>query len=234
MNDNFYLFLFDIDGTLIRSAGAGKNAMERALEAVYSVKNSLRNIHMMGRTDPSIVDEVILQYHLVDNDAKRERFRHLYYELLEEEIKIERPEKRVCAGIESLLRILHQREDTMLGLLTGNWRKSGLIKLKHFGIDGFFEMGAFADDSPLRKELVPIAVARAEEISGQSISKEYVFVIGDTPLDIQGAKPSGVKTVAVATGVHTANQLASENPDFLFEDFGDNDKFMNMIFDHCK
>jgi phosphoglycolate phosphatase len=181
MDDNFYLLLFDIDGTLIRSAGAGKNAMERALEAVYGVKDSLRNIHMMGRTDPSIVDEVILQYHLVDNDAKREQFRHLYYELLEEEIKIERPEKRVCAGIESLLQILQQRDDTMLGLLTGNWRQSGLIKLKHFGIDEFFEMGAFADDSPLRNELVPIAVTRAEEISGRSISKEHVFVIGDTP-----------------------------------------------------
>ena len=234
MSDNFYLFLFDIDGTLIRSAGAGKNAMEQALEAVYGVKNSLRNIHMMGRTDPSILDEVILQYHLVDSEGKRERFRHFYYNLLEDEIKIERPGKRVCAGIESLLRILHQREDAMLGLLTGNWRQSGMIKLKHFGIDGFFEMGAFADDSSLRKELVPIAVARAEEISGQSISKEHVFVIGDTPLDIQGAKPSGVKTVAVATGIHTTDQLASENPDFLFEDFGDNDKFMNMVFNHRK
>ena len=168
----------------------------------------------------------------MDSEGKRERFRHIYYNLLEDEIKIERPEKRVCAGIESLLRILHQRDDSMLGLLTGNWRQSGLIKLKHFGIDGFFETGAFADDSPFRNELVPIAVERAEKISGRSILKEHVFVIGDTPLDIQGARPNGVKTVAVATGIHTMEQLASENPDFLFEDFGNNDKFMEMIFNH--
>jgi phosphoglycolate phosphatase len=189
MNDNFYLFLFDIDGTLIRSAGAGKKAMERALEAVYGVKNGLRNIQMMGRTDPSIVDDVILQYHLVDNEGKRERFRRIYYELLEDEIKIENPEKKVCAGVESLLKTLQKRKDSILGLLTGNWRQSGLIKLRHFGIDGFFETGAFADDSPLREELVPIAVARAEKLKGRSISKECVFVIGDTPLDIQGARP---------------------------------------------
>jgi phosphoglycolate phosphatase len=234
MDDNFYLLLFDIDGTLIRSAGAGKNAMEQALEVVYSVKSGLRDIQMMGRTDPSIVDEVVLQYHLVDSEEKRERFRNFYFNLLEEEIKIEKPEKRICTGIEPLLKTLHQREDTMLGLLTGNWRQSGLIKLKHFEIDIFFEMGAFADDSPLRNELVPIAVERAEKLKGQSILKEHVFVIGDTPLDIQGARPSGVKTVAVATGIHTLDQLASEKPDYLFEDFGDNDKFMEMIFDHQK
>ncbi len=232
MDDNFYLLLFDIDGTLIRSAGAGKNAMEQALEVVYCVKSGLRDIQMMGRTDPSIVDEVVLQYHLVDSEEKRERFRNFYFNLLEEEIKIEKPEKRICNGIEPLLKTLHQREDTVLGLLTGNWRQSGLIKLKHFGIDGFFEIGAFADDSPLRNELVPIAVERAEKRKGRSILKENVFVIGDTPLDIQGARPSGVKTVAVATGIHTMDQLASEKPDFLFEDFGDNDKFMEMIFDH--
>jgi phosphoglycolate phosphatase len=232
MDDNFYLLLFDIDGTLIRSAGAGKKAMERALEAVYGVKNGLRNIQMMGRTDPSIVDEVILQYHLVDSKEKRERFRNFYFELLEDEIKIESPEKKVCAGVEPLLKTLHQKEDTILGLLTGNWRQSGLIKLRHFGIDGYFETGAFADDSPLREELVPIAVERAEKLKDQSISKERVFVIGDTPLDIQGARPSGVKTVAVATGIHTMDQLASEKPDFLFADFEDNDKFMEKIFNH--
>jgi phosphoglycolate phosphatase len=232
MNDNYYLLLFDIDGTLIRSAGAGKKAMERALEAVYGVKNGLRNIQMMGRTDPSIVDEVVLQYHLVDSKEKRERFRNFYFGLLEDEIKIESPEKRVCAGIESLLKILHQKEDAILGLLTGNWRQSGLIKLRHFGIDGYFETGAFADDSPLREELAPIAVERAEKLKGQSISKERVFVIGDTPLDIQSARPSGVKTVAVATGIHTLDQLASEKPDFLFADFEDNDKFMERIFNH--
>jgi phosphoglycolate phosphatase-like HAD superfamily hydrolase len=177
---------------------------------------------------------LINQYQLDNSQEKMDRFRNLYFELLEKEIEIKRPGKKICAGVESLLKTLDRREDTLLGLLTGNWRQSGLTKLRHFGIDGFFKIGAFADDSALRNELTPIAIGRAEKQIGKTISKDRVFVIGDTPLDIHGARPSGVKTIAVATGMHTVDQLASEKPDFLFEDFGDNDKFIEMIFNHKK
>ena len=234
MDNKLHLLLFDIDGTLIRSAGAGKKAMERSFETIYGVQEGLRDIPMMGRTDPSILDEAIRSHHLDESNHKKAQFRNLYFKLLEDEIKIDRPGKKVCTGVHSLLQNLEQREDTILGLLTGNWRQSGLIKLHHFGIDGFFKIGAFADDSPIRNELPPIAVGRAEKLKGKSISQDYVFVIGDTPLDIQCARPSGVKTVAVATGMHTVDQLAEEKPNFLFNDFGDNDDFIRMIFQNHK
>lgn len=230
MDNNLHLLLFDIDGTLIRSAGAGKKAMERSFETIYGVQEGLRDIQMMGRTDPSILDDAIRIHHLDESQSKKDQFRNLYFKLLEEEIKIDRPGKKVCTGIHSLLQNLEKREDTMIGLLTGNWRQSGLIKLHHFGIDEFFKMGAFADDSPIRNDLPPVAIARAEKLSETSISRERVFIIGDTPLDIQCARSSGVKIVAVATGMHTVDQLADEKPDFLFNNFGDTKNFIQLIF----
>jgi phosphoglycolate phosphatase-like HAD superfamily hydrolase len=234
MKHCLYLLLFDIDGTLIRSAGAGKKAMERAFETVYSIPEGLRDIHMMGRTDPSILDEAIQIHGIESSQNKKDEFQKLYFRLLEEEIQIERPGKKVCTGIRSLLLNLEQRNDTMIGLLTGNWHRSGMIKLQHFEIDKFFQLGAFADDSPLRNDLAPIAIAKAEKLYGEAISQDHVFVIGDTPLDIQCARPSGVKTVAVATGMHTVDQLAAEKPDYLFKDFGDNKAFIRAVFNHCK
>lgn len=234
MDNHFHLLLFDIDGTLIRSAGAGKRAMERSFEAIYGVRDGLRDIQMMGRTDPSILDEAIRLFHLDEDKRKKEQFRNLYFKLLTEEIEVDRPGKKICTGVHALLKKLEQRKDSLTGLLTGNWRRSGLIKLHHFGIDTFFKTGAFADDSPIRNDLPNIAIARAEKLSGQSISKERVFVIGDTPLDIQCARPSGVKTVSVATGMHTMDQLTVEKPDFCFNDFGDNEEFIQMIFQNHK
>jgi phosphoglycolate phosphatase len=234
MDNHFHFLLFDIDGTLIRSAGAGKRAMERSFETVYGIQNGLRDIQMMGRTDPSILDEAIQLFHLDESQSKKDRFRDLYFKLLAEEIDIDRPGKKICAGVYSLLKRLEQRKDTLIGLLTGNWRRSGLIKLRHFGIDTFFKTGAFADDSPIRNDLPNIAITRAEKLIGKSVSKEHVFIIGDTPLDIQCARPSGVKTVAVATGVHTMDQLTDEQPDFCFNDFGDNESFIRMIFQNHK
>jgi phosphoglycolate phosphatase len=232
MNTSRYLLLFDIDGTLIRSAGAGKKAMERSFESVYGVSEGLQHIQMMGRTDPSILDEAIHRYHLDDDRSKKDRFRDLYFKLLKQEIEIDRPGKKICTGVLTLLQNLERRTDTIIGLLTGNWRQSGLTKLRHFGIDRFFRTGAFADDSPFRNDLAPIAIERAEKLSGETILKKRTFVIGDTPLDIKCARPSGVKTVAVATGMHTVDQLTIEKPDFIFTDLGNNEAFLRAVFNH--
>lgn len=224
------LLLFDIDGTLIRTAGAGKVSMERSFEQVFGIKNGFDNIQMMGRTDPSILMEALSGHRLEWDEKKVDLFREIYFDLLEDEIQIPRQGKRICPGIDSLLKTLSEKSDFVLGLLTGNWRQSALIKLGFFHIDHYFTIGAFADDSSNREELVPIVIERFQAEYKIQIDKQNVYVIGDTPLDIQCAKPHGVKTVAVATGFHSIQDLAIEKPDYLFHHFEHTEKVLHAFF----
>ncbi len=223
------LLLFDIDGTLIRSAGSGRAALERAFLSVYGIDNGFQTIQMMGRTDPGILSEALDQHGLTWKDDEVARFRKIYFNSLEEEIDQDREGKRICAGIPELLNRLSERTDAVLALLTGNWRQSSTIKLRHFGLDSYFRFGAFGDDSPRREELVPVAVERFSKTFHSTPRQEDVYVIGDTPLDIHCAKPHGARTVAVATGFHTIEQLMLENPDYLFADFSDTDAVLTVL-----
>ena len=225
------VLLFDIDGTLIRTGGAGKSAMERAFEKIYGIKNGFDGIQMMGRTDPAILMEAANNYNIKLEDKKIEEFKKAYFQFLEEEIEVPRPGKYICPGIPTLLSSLENQTNLVLGLLTGNWRQSGFLKLHHFGIDGYFTIGAFADDSFKREELVPVALKRFEEEYGEKPSQRDVYVIGDTPLDINCAKPYGVCTVGVATGFHSLEELKEAKPDYLFEDFQNTEEVVK-IFSH--
>ena len=193
--------------------------MERSFEKVYGLKDGFQDIQMMGRTDPSILQEALANHGLEWRGEEVERFRETYYRFLEEEIEIPRPGKRLCPGVPSLLAVLEEKSGFILGLLTGNWRSGAFLKLRHFEIDGYFTVGAFGDDSPRREDLVPIVVERFKKERGIRISREDVYVIGDTPLDVRCAKPHGVRTVGVATGFHSLEELAVEEPDYLFPNF---------------
>ncbi|MBN2200531.1 haloacid dehalogenase-like hydrolase [bacterium] len=223
------LLLFDIDGTLLLSGGAGKVAMERSFETVWGIRDALRTVPLMGRTDPGIVRQVLQENGFPQDDSKIEKFREYYFWYLEEEIGLDRPGKALCPGVLPLLKALSGAQNIELGLLTGNWRYSGLIKLRYFGIDGFFRIGAYADDSMNRDALVPVAMERFRQAHGMSPAPETVFVIGDTPFDIRCGKPHGVRTVAVATGVHAADELQAEFPDFLFADLTHTDEVVNVL-----
>jgi phosphoglycolate phosphatase-like HAD superfamily hydrolase len=228
-NESVKLLLFDIDGTLIRSAGAGRDSMEKSFKKIYGIDDGFQNIHMMGRTDPSILKEALGNHDLEWREDEVTRFRDTYFQILEKEIEIPKEGKRICKGISELLAELQDRQGFVLGLLTGNWRTSGFIKLRHFGLDGYFSIGVFGDDSDQRDELVPIMMERFEKRRGFRPATKNVFVIGDTPMDVQCAKPHGVRTVAVATGFHTVDQLAPERPDYVFEDFGDTEKVVKIF-----
>jgi phosphoglycolate phosphatase len=215
------LLLFDIDGTLILSGGAGLRAMTRAFEQLYDIPDGFAGVNLSGRTDNSILQDALAKFHLPDTPQTERAFKQLYFELLAEEMPLPVDGKRIMPGIAPLLEELAQRPEVHLGLLTGNWRSSGYIKLADFGLDRFFAFGAFADDSSNRDELLPFAVERFKQRHGLRPRPEEVYVIGDTPYDIRCARPHGARAVAVAAASHSLTDLAAWSPDHLFADLGD-------------
>ena len=132
-------------------------------------------------------------------------------------------------GIVELLESLHGREDCVLGLLTGNIEKGAELKLSHYGVWEYFEFGAFADDHVDRNKLGPVAHSRAVEKHGISFEAKDVYVLGDTPRDIDCARAAGFVAVAIATGSCGKDELAAHEPDFLFGDLSDTGGVMRTL-----
>ncbi len=201
------LILFDIDGTLLHSGGAGKDAMIRAFEEVFGVRDGFAGIHMSGKTDPGILREALEQAGLRWDEEAVGRFKKRYFELIGEELRKPRPSQKLMPGVRQLLDTLKARRDVVLGLLTGNWRESGLVKLAHFGIDGFFEIGAFSDDSENREELLPFALERLRSRRGVELGPRDVWLVGDTPRDVACGIVHGAHVLGVGTGRYTEEEL---------------------------
>jgi len=212
------LLLFDVDGTLIHSGGAGRRAMLKAFEQIYGIENGFKDVSMFGKTDPLILKEALANHGIKWRREEAERFKTLYVRYLRTGILTPLPQKRIMPGAVELLEEISKDPRLVRALLTGNWEKGAEIKLGFFKLHRYFELGAYADDSELREELVPIAVERCEERKGVKLKPEDVYVIGDTPLDIQCARPFGARTVVVATGIHTKEELLAEHPDHFFSD----------------
>ncbi len=223
------LLLFDIDGTLLNTGGAGKRSMVQAFEEVYGVPDGFHGIHMSGKTDPMILQEALSQAGLPLGEELAELFKQRYFELMGKEIEKPNPNKRLMPGIPELIEHLSEEPNVVLGLLTGNWKRGAALKLCHFGLYHYFKLGAFGDDSIEREKLLPFARGRFERYYNDPILSENIIVIGDTPRDIQSTKPHGARTVGVATGTYSLNQLQAEQPDFLFEDFSDWASFMEIV-----
>ncbi len=215
------VLLFDIDGTLVLSGGAGLRAMNRAFADLYDLPDAFAGIQLAGRTDRAILQDGLARYQLAWSPEAEEIFKQRYFELLPEEMLLPAAGKRIMPGVLPLLEILSQRPGLHLGLLTGNWRTSGYLKLAEFGLDRYFTFGAFADDSGAREELLPFAVTRFAAVHGRRPLPHEVYVIGDTPHDIQCARPHGAVAVGVAAAAHSAADLAVHHPDYLLEDLQD-------------
>ena len=211
-----FLFLFDIDGTLIISGKAGESSLYKAVETRFQTGPVTQRVQMAGATDGSIARELLTNHGLEPSVENITALLDTYLEILEKDL----PEANgtILPGILEILELLHAHPDCALALLTGNVRRGAQIKLSHYGVWHFFEFGAFADDHHDRNHLGPVAKARAKDAHGKEFPPEKIFVLGDTPKDIACGKVIGAKTVAIATGNYTAEQLAEHNPDFLFTD----------------
>src|SRR4051812_9089483 len=213
------LVLFDIDGTVLASGGAGERALRAILEEHYGSSDGLNGIEIAGRTDSLIAKQVLKKFGIEETPAAIAKFLDLYLAKLTELLPLTKG--RLLPGIVELLDALKAKPHMLLGLLTGNLARGAELKLAHYGVWKYFEFGAYADDHHDRNELGPFALRRALEKHGVEIPPRDVFVLGDTPHDVACARAIGAHAIAVATGGFTKEALEKCAPDFLFEDFSD-------------
>ena len=224
------LVLFDIDGTLVLTGGAGLRAMNRACRDLVGHDSALEGVVLAGRTDWIILDDT-LQRHGRTLDAELlAELREQYLLHLCEEIELPGTGvKRALPGVNELLAALSSRDDVGLGLLTGNFAAGAKIKLEHFDLWKYFAFGAFGDDSSDRNALVPIAIRRAREKGIGDVDVQDVFVVGDTPFDVGCALAVGAVPVGVATGGFRVDQLRASGAEIVFEDLSDTGAFLTLL-----
>lgn len=218
--------LFDIDGTLLASGGAGKAALESAFTEEFGV--TLRGqIPYSGRTDRAISRDLLRLHEIDESPENWHKLRTGYLARLPD--CLHRHNGCVLPGILSLLQILKGRDDIALGLLTGNVRAGAHVKLGHFGLFDHFAFGGFGDLHFDRDDVAREALAEARTHLGADVLPERIWVIGDTPLDVRCARAIGARVVAVATGVHTFDQLEETAPDLTLRDLADATAFLDLL-----
>src|SRR3954447_13559570 len=224
------LILFDIDGTLVLTGRAGMRAMNRACEVLVSSDDPMAGVQFAGRTDWSILDDIMRKHGKTLDAQLLDELRARYVRHLAEEIQ--RPGtgvKDVMPGIRELLDSLQQRDDTAVALLTGNFIEGARIKLEYFDLWKYFPCGAFGGDAANRNELVPIAIARARECGIADVAPAQVLVVGDTPSDVECALVAGATPVAVATGGFSVEDPRQSGAEIVFEDLSDTQAFLALL-----
>jgi phosphoglycolate phosphatase len=210
--------LFDIDGTLLSSGGAGKAALEAALTQDFAI--AIRGqVPYSGRTDRAIIRELFHVHGIADTSANLERIVAGYLRRLPEYLQAH--QGRVLPGIGELLESLRCRPDVALGLLTGNVRAGAKAKLGHFGLFDKFAFGGFGDNHFDRDDVAREALAEVRRHVGAHVQSEQVWVIGDTPLDVRCARAIGARVAAVATGIHTLADLFDTGADLVLPNLAD-------------
>ena len=220
------LILFDLDGTLVDTAGAGRQALERAFGAVHGIDSIAAfagKVRFAGMTDSGIfralagaagIDPAVFA-------ATTEALHERYLTELSAEMARPEPRRRVMPGIEPLLRELSSRNDARVGLLTGNLERGARIKLEPFGLNPFFPGGGFGSDHAERREVARAAWRKMCRLTGVEFPPERVVVVGDTEKDVDCARANGFVAVAVDAGWIPRDVLASAKPDALFDDLSD-------------
>ena len=221
------LLLFDIDGTLLTSGGAGVTALLLAMKDMLGLDTGLSEIEVAGRTDSGIARQIFALHGIEPTAENFSRFFESYLRHLAETLP--GSPGSLLPGIVELLEKLRARPEVALALLTGNLVRGARLKLEHYGVWDYFEFGAFADDHHDRNQLGQFAKARALEKHGVEFAPESIYVLGDTPHDIACGRAIGAKTVAIATGGCTREELQAHQPDFLFDDLSDVDKVLKAL-----
>ena len=210
------LVLFDIDNTLLWSGGAGGKAMNLAFRDLFGIDDGFARVEFSGRTDRSIFAEGLRLHRIQgDEDVLLQQFMEQYFSLLP--TALSETTGRLMPGFPQLLEALQRRLDVWLGLATGNFRRSGYLKLARYGVDSFFPDGGFGEESEERADIVRAAVERL----APGLDMTDVVVVGDTPHDVDSALAWGAVAVGVATGRHSVDDLKACGAHLTFSDFAD-------------
>lgn len=203
------LVLFDIDGTLILSGGAGEKAFARVCTEEFGIPDGTARLNFAGRTDTSIIREFFTQFRIEPAPENFRRFLDRYVFHLDHLLGELRG--TVLPGVHAALRNLEALpEPPTLGLLTGNIRLGAQIKLSHYHLWDCFSTGAFADDHEDRNQIAAIAHQRGNQLLGRQLPGSEILVIGDTPRDVECANAIGARSLAVATGKYSREELLPE------------------------
>ena len=224
------LLLFDIDGTLITTGGAGYRSMKRAVEIALGVERALEGIPVAGRTDSIILRDAL---EAIDgrplSDHLRDRIRDVYCDVLRKELDLVGGGPGVLPGVRDLLGRLQHDPAYHVALLTGNFSQSAQIKLAYFDLWQLFPWGAFGEDAVDRNDLLPVALTRYRERTGAAIDPSHVIIIGDTPNDVAVARKGGARSVCVTTGQYDRASLVEAGADVVFHDLSDVDEVLRVF-----
>jgi phosphoglycolate phosphatase len=222
------LLLFDIDGTLLLSGGAGAKAMLVAGQKLFGDSFNF-DLDTSGKLDTQIYKELMkLNTHL-DMEHRHDEFRGMYLKLLEFELRWEN-KAFLMPGIKGLLEELRKRQHITLGLLTGNYGPAAKLKLKAVDIQhDWFSVTAFGDEGVTRPDLVELAMKRYRELKNETLHPREVVVIGDTPKDVACAQAHGCVAFAVATGRWSVKQLQATRADIVVDNLGDASKLLKLL-----
>lgn len=226
------LVLFDLDGTLLWTDGAGRRAIHRALVDVLGTPGPIEGFRFDGRTDGEIVQRLAEGAGIPPTGALVARVLDRYVACLREEIA--RPAQRttVYPGVRELLDALDPRADCVLGLLTGNVREGAALKLASGGLAiERFRLGAFGSDSPHRPDLPALAQRRAKEMLGLDLRGHDLVIVGDTPADVTCGNGVGARAIGVATGSFSVAQLMEAGAYAAFPDLGDTEAVLSAVFE---
>jgi phosphoglycolate phosphatase len=214
----------------VLTGGAGARAMSLAFEDVLGVRDAFRGMPMAGRTDSWILADAVAAHGVAAGSALVTRFRDVYLDHLA--VEIQKPgtsRKAIMPGVRELLDALHGRPDVYLALLTGNYEAAARIKLEYFDLWRYFSCGAFGDEAPDRNGLLPRAVEAIAACGGPRFAAADAVVIGDTPLDVACAAHSSARSIAVATGGHSVDELRAAGADYVFQDLTDTEAVLRAM-----
>jgi phosphoglycolate phosphatase-like HAD superfamily hydrolase len=210
-----HVFLFDIDGTLIHSGGAGQAALHAAIAEEFAIDQPAQ-VPLHGLTDRSIASRLFERHGIEDSEKNWQRLRDAYLRSLPDWLA--RRQGVVLPGVVALLEQLAARHNVALGLLTGNVPTGARVKLEFYGLYHYFRFGGYGERHQRREGAACDALAAARQHLNGHVALERTYVVGDTPHDIRCARHIGSRVVAVCTGAFTADQLARESPDLLLDD----------------
>jgi phosphoglycolate phosphatase-like HAD superfamily hydrolase len=217
--------LFDIDGTLIRSGGAGMIAIKQVMKQMFDLEE-IASVEVHGRTDNGIFGD-LFGHQSLSYDDHRDEFNAKYWELLPS--TLQRTSGAVLPGVSELLKLLTNRNDIAMGILTGNSRRAAEIKLQHFELDSFFQFGGYGDFHSERNQVAELARQSAQSYLNDQFDETKMWVIGDTVNDVTCARHIGAQVLAVETGGGCKATLAESNPDCQLGSLVDTDSFMQAV-----